>query len=1203
MRRFLAALLSVLALAARADVVLEGPMEVGDNGTNALSPTTLVSVSGGSFVANHPIHFTLSQALTVTGISLVGEQGLDAGASFVVWDPSGNLVISQLASDSAGSRDSISGSWTLPAGDYQMAIWGQCFNSSGYVNSRYKSNCYDWDDFSFDSVRLTASAGSNNFHFIERRHIGDSTDASRWFPSAPSGTYSVNDFSLSQQVELDQLRLFNVRDLDSANGDYVKLVNADSGVELARGYLYDNGDLTFDASMKLDAGNYLLYVVSHKSKGDYDDISWDDIVLSYSPIDTGTGILNACQIALPYPAQGRRNSHSISFSSSSNQILGSDGGAIGYKQGQIKQANSQSCDGDACYAAGITDELGFPDSPFPLSGGQDLSVGYQQSKVIKAGDPSQYNNISTAYQSTLDIQQSGLKIKNLNLGSGRGGNDYTVKLASGDYWIENLTMQGDTRIELAGPVRLFVNKVTLSSASYLNSPGRQQSGNPGQLLMVVYDSLTAGDGSTLTGLVYQMDNPNSNQNSISFGPASYLFGRISARDISLGYGSVIDSSHYPSCDNTASVDHYRLVYSSQALTCSPATVKVQACLDADCSAFFEGGASLSLTPVGQWGADPVSLGSSGEAQISLTQTTAGTVQLGLAGASPSAPLSCLRDGMPDPSCSLSFADSGFIFDVPDLVAGRPQGNILVKAVKKDDSSQQCVAAFASTTKTLAFWSDYVDPGSSDRVASLPVAVNDTNVGTSQAGATALPLSFDSQGQASISVRYPDAGLMQLNARYDGSGSDAGLVMTGSDQFVSRPAGLCVRPQDLAGECAAGDASCNVFRYAGEAFPLTVTAMAWQQDGDSDYCDNGAVTPSYRQSGITLGATLLAPSGGSAGSVAIASYDHPMASDAKASVQQSVSEVGVFRFTATPPSYFGTTIPVGQSQPVGRFVPKTVALSGATLAEGCGTFTYMGQPVLLGGTLTAQSATGGQVHNYEGDFAKGGLTFVSEFAGADQSARIPSPTTGVLAWSQGQALVNDLPQQLDRLADNSPDGPFSDVPLGVLFDDGEGSISRKTAMASPDMSLTGGQAWGAIASLRYGRALLEDASGPEDEDLPLQLGTQYWNAGHFVANLDDSCTAVAPADISITANPDSLATSPGGAGGTLAAGISPYGALKLTAPGSQGQVTIKAAVAAWLQYAWDPAGGQQDPTATGYFGRFRGNDRQIYWQEKWGGSPP
>lgn len=60
--------------------------------------------------------------------------------------------------------------------------------------------------------------------------------------------------------------------------------------------------------------------------------------------------------------------------------------------------------------------------------------------------------------------------------------------------------------------------------------------------------------------------------------------------------------------------------------------------------------------------------------------------------------------------------------------------------------------------------------------------------------TIINLNFDNQGKATLKkMNYPDAGQMRLNARHDGSGDTAGLVMTGSDLFVSRPVGLCITP--------------------------------------------------------------------------------------------------------------------------------------------------------------------------------------------------------------------------------------------------------------------------------------------------------------------------------------------------------------------------------------------------------------------------
>ena len=96
----------------------------------------------------------------------------------------------------------------------------------------------------------------------------------------------------------------------------------------------------------------------------------------------------------------------------------------------------------------------------------------------------------------------------------------------------------------------------------------------------------------------------------------------------------------------------------------------------------------------------------------------------------------------------------------------------------------------------------------------------------------------SQGEATLNVNYQDAGRMQLNARYTGTMEENGLVMSGSDSFVSRPVGFCIQSQSSAGECSASDASCHLYRYAGESFPLQLIAKAW----DSATGEGGLVTP-------------------------------------------------------------------------------------------------------------------------------------------------------------------------------------------------------------------------------------------------------------------------------------------------------------------------------------------------------------------------
>ncbi|WP_115720048.1 DUF6701 domain-containing protein [Gallaecimonas mangrovi] len=704
-------------------------------------------------------------------------------------------------------------------------------------------------------------------------------------------------------------------------------------------------------------------------------------------------------------------------------------------------------------------------------------------------------------------------------------------------------------------------------------------------------------------------------------PANFLFSLT---------GSTGALSNYHEIDNlqvcAAQIDdvgqqihHFQLDFASSALTCAAQTVTIKACLDSSCSSLYTGEVTATLTPSSGWSANPVTF-SGGSTTVTLNHGAAGTVSLGVAQSTPTTEaftqtLCSVDGGTPSSSCNMTFADSGFVFDVPDFIANQGATGILLKAVKKDDTSQKCVPDFASTTKTVRFWSNYVDPLRAAKPVLRQVSVNGSSVGNQQSDATGLSLAFNASGEATLNVNYTDAGQMQLYAQYTGTtgSSDEGLVMTGSDTFVSRPVGFCIQTQNTLGECTAGNASCSIYRYAGEAFPLQLTAMAYDSASAQSgyYCGNAITTPSYQQTGISLASTLVAPSGGVAGTLGNSSYDHAMSSSALTTLSQTISEVGVFKFTATPPSYFGSSIGTSTSLAIGKFVPRYISLSNATITEGCSAFTYMGQPFTLSGTLTAINYVGDRTYNYFGDFAKGSLNYQTEFDGSDQSSRLGG-SAPALSWSQGQiaSFVNNS-ILINRLS--SPDGPFSNVEVGVSYDDGENDANRATTMSDSTMTLTSANLWGSLSSLRYGRALLDDASGPEDEALPLVLHTQYWNGNYFTASNDDSCTVVAQGTSSLTvsvnssngdyysANPQSLAN---GSGGTAASGVLPYQAIYLGAAGAPAQVTVQAAVADWLKYAWQgTANGDQNPQATGYFGRYHGNDKQIYWQEIWGTNPP
>ena len=124
---------------------------------------------------------------------------------------------------------------------------------------------------------------------------------------------------------------------------------------------------------------------------------------------------------------------------------------------------------------------------------------------------------------------------------------------------------------------------------------------------------------------------------------------------------------------------------------------------------------------------------------------------------------------------------------------------------------------------------------------------------------------------------------------------------------------------------------------------------------------------------------MAPNPGTNATVGKASYDHAPAADGRNRVDQSVSEVGVFKMTATPPTngYIGYTIPPASSAPVGRFTPYDFVLSNGSVTAGCGRFSYMGQPMPTSFTVTARNSNGGTTRNYRDEFARGGVSLVAE----------------------------------------------------------------------------------------------------------------------------------------------------------------------------------------------------------------------------------
>lgn len=781
---------------------------------------------------------------------------------------------------------------------------------------------------------------------------------------------------------------------------------------------------------------------------------------------------------------------------------------------------------------------------------------------------------------------------------------------SDSYWAGGISPNGwILTAPTAGTARVYVKgDLFIGNNAEIN-----KNGNPRNLIIIVMGNLDIqnSNNTRLNALIYVTGN-------VTIGNNPSIYGGVSAvGSLQKGNNIVYDSSALAGadfgalCDNPDSVgqiDHFRFLHAASGLTCNPLDVTLQACADASCSRLYEGSVSLALSPT-SWAPGNVVAFNSGQAALKLHGNAPGYVTLGVASAVPAAnnPRQCSTA-----DCRVLFHDSGFVFDVPHLLAAKEQTGIVLQAVRKDATSQTCVPAFGPATRTLQFWSDYVDPGA----GSMNVQVNDTAIGNSPASPTARPLIFDSEAKTLLKVRYDDAGKMRLNAQYVGTGVESGLTMLGSDEFVSRPYGLHIStPADSTCSTAsvAGCAALSVAgvpRAAGESFPLTIRAVAWQVDGEAlteAALRDNPTTPNFQLNGIALNSMLVEPSvasGGVAGTfyrhavdgtrqAALISYDHAVG--ASTTLQVGQSEVGIYRITATPPAgtYHTLTVSGGESTLIGRFTPAYLGVtSTASLTPACGAFSYQGQTINFAGgqpgiVITGHNRQGEVTRNYDrepfwrlappareaysfSDASKPNLVARLQSLGEAQSLAVADSGAAdgrrTFDWRaegvrQADALLWQLPSP-----PTTEDLPFvltsagTHVQLKLLagqLSDADGicyrGIDGSAATCEDFVHAFGG------TEVRLGRLRIDAASGPENQALDLPYWLESWqdpgSGPVFGATAGDSCSLAALGDVVLSGfTGDLLASHFPTPPGTLEAATGmplPTGVIRLPAPNHKG----------------------------------------------------
>jgi MSHA biogenesis protein MshQ len=578
-----------------------------------------------------------------------------------------------------------------------------------------------------------------------------------------------------------------------------------------------------------------------------------------------------------------------------------------------------------------------------------------------------------------------------------------------------------------------------------------------------------------------------------------------ASPVFCGMGVAAASGNSCNLSVTSGLHHVELTATSAStLTCTPVTYTVKACANAACSSLYTSGLTGSLSVSGTTVNYPSGAGftigsGASSTTVSAHQTTTGTATATLTG------LSVTPSGSPGiycgmgvaaasgGACGITMASAGLLFDVPDHVADVAQ-SVTVSAVRSSDNALQCTPAFASVSKNVTFKCSYGNPGSGTlplRAGGAALNVGNNSAEACDATGRAVSLSFNASGVASTTFQYADVGQVSLSATYTGSGADAGLSMAGSDTFVAKPASLSVSGV-TSGTLRAGSsfaATVTARNHSGAAVPN----FGKETPATTDYVRLSWAKASPTGTGAQAG-TLTGTGSGGAPYLSSSGFSH----GAVAVGDLKWSEVGSGDLTATfvPATYLGVATTAsgstGTAGAIGPFVPDHF---DTALTQGCGSFTYSGQPFAL--EVSARNALNGITANYNGTASTSPILARTVTLSAATSAALGSFTSGTVASSSFVAGVASVGT-----------GAFTFTSKLTA----PATVTVRATEAIDGITSSGG-AEGAVL-LRSGRLRVNNAYGSDKKALTLPVQAQHWSGKAWVLNSLDGCTVVPVAAVAM-----------------------------------------------------------------------------------------
>lgn len=631
------------------------------------------------------------------------------------------------------------------------------------------------------------------------------------------------------------------------------------------------------------------------------------------------------------------------------------------------------------------------------------------------------------------------------------------------------------------------------------------------------------------------------------------------------------------------LDHFEIdVIDGQGLTCAADNIIIKACADAACSTLNTDAVDVQLSINGTPHKTVMVVGST---DTTINYTTADVATLSL-----DQTYECVN-GDPN-ACDVTFADTGFRFyadsegiAIPTQLSGKPSNTgfnastLKLQAVETNPITGACEAALTDNV--------IVELSASCKNPSACIVGNKVNInslGTSTDISTqndsaaavytdvAMDFGTNTDNAAEFVFTYPEAGQMQLHARYnipDENGDPSGVYMEGSSNgFVVRPLGFYV---DIPNNPAAQSASQinSVFIAAGEEFTTSLTAVQWKYgdddnnngvpDDDADLSGN-TVTKNFGNETAEITPEKYLPIPGELGTLTNKVFTG-FANGKVINNSMTYSEVGIISFTATTTDYLnvaGLDI-TGHEPYVGRFIPDhfelTTGLDGelksicdmtspsselpfayvgqmSSELSGKGALQYELEPKLL---ITAKSkadlnGVSSTTQNYREDFMMLSESEVDYIIPIEDAEKIGALGVKVKLT----ANMTD-----GSLSDGSLSGENGVVTYAFNANDNFIYVHEKNSETTPfpakielridsvedadhvvaidgDSDTGNGQLWVLKPigkEIRLGRANLENSFGPETSPLGQVLSVEYFDGTNFVLASDDSCTPYNSAKVS------------------------------------------------------------------------------------------